>query len=278
VNDDEALAKPAAAPLAEQRGGALPRLVAVMQRLLGPGGCPWDREQTIESLRPFVLEEAYEVVDAIEHGTQADLREELGDLAMQIVFLSELARDRGWFGIDDTLDAICDKLIRRHPHVFAGGSASTPEEVLVQWEATKAQERKAEGKKKGALAGVPVGMSPLSRALKIGEKAAGVGYDWPDAAGARAKIDEELGELDRAAASGDAAQIEGELGDLLFAIASWARKSKVDPEAALRGALSRFERRFGVAERAAAEAGKALGEMAPGELDTLWRKAKEEVG
>ncbi|UJR80459.1 nucleoside triphosphate pyrophosphohydrolase [Sandaracinus amylolyticus] len=272
--DDDALRVPAAAPLDAQIGAALPRFVAVMRRLLGPGGCPWDREQTFETMRPFVVEEAHEVVDAIDRGSPDALREELGDLLMQIVFLAELARARGWFGPDDVVDAISDKMIRRHPHVFGDAKASTPAEVLERWERDKAREKGASGEPKGALDGVPVAMPGLLRAVRIGDKAARVGYDWPDAEGARAKITEELAELDEAAASGDATRTEEELGDLLFAIASWSRKKTIDPEAALRGALDRFTHRFREAERIAHDEGRPLAERSADELDALWRRVK----
>ncbi len=260
--------------LESQRGQTLPELVAIMQRLLGPGGCPWDREQTLESLRPFVVEEAHEVVDAIDEGDPAALREELGDLLLQIVFQAELARAKGWFGPDDVVAAISHKMISRHPHVFADGRADTADEVLDQWEKRKAEERAAKGSAKGALDGVPVSMPALLRAVRVGEKAARVGYDWPEASGAREKVDEELRELDEAAASGDAERMEAELGDVLFALASYARKSALDPEAALRRALGRFTARFGEAERRAAAEGRSLSSMSADELDALWQMVK----
>jgi tetrapyrrole methylase family protein/MazG family protein/ATP diphosphatase len=264
--------------LSSQDGRTLPRLVEIMQRLLGPGGCPWDREQTFESLRPYVVEEAHEVVDAIDRGSAEQLREELGDLLLQIVFLAELARARGWFGPDDVIEVICDKMVRRHPHVFGDARAESAEEVLRRWEQGKAAERAAKGDAKGALDGVPVAMPALLRAVRIGEKASRVGYDWPEASGARDKIDEELRELDEAVASGDRARMEHELGDLIFAVASWARKSGLDPEAALRGALDRFTRRFAVAEARARAAGVELADLDPAALDRLWREAKGAVG
>lgn len=273
---DEALRVPAAAPLDEQIGAALPRFVAVMRRLLGPGGCPWDREQTLQSMRPYVLEEAHEVVDAIDRGSPDAICEELGDLLMQVVFVAELARAEGWFGPDDVVDAISDKMIRRHPHVFGDAHASTADEVLQRWERDKTRERDASGEPRGALDGVPVAMPALLRAVRIGDKAARVGYDWPDARGARAKIDEELAELDEAAASGDPQRTEEELGDLLFAVASWARKSAIDPEAALRSSLDRFTRRFRAAERVARGEGRPLAERSPEELDALWQRVKRE--
>lgn len=254
----------------DQEGGTLPRLVSIMQRLLAPGGCPWDREQTLESLRPYVIEEAHEVVDAIDRGSPQDLREELGDLLLQVVFQAELARKHGWFGPDDVVEAICSKLIRRHPHVFAGATVSGSAEVVANWESIKAQEKKG----RGALEGVPLALPGLLRALRMSEKAARVGFDWPDEQGARAKLHEELGELDEALASGDRAHAERELGDVLFALVNYARKLHFDPEAALRHTLDRFAKRVSAVERAASERGVAVDALSPGELDALWEAAK----
>jgi tetrapyrrole methylase family protein/MazG family protein/ATP diphosphatase len=259
----------------DQRGQTLPRLVEIMQRLLGPGGCPWDREQTFESLRPFVVEEAHEVVDAIDRGDPDMLREELGDLLMQVVFLAELARARGWFGPDDVVEAVADKLVRRHPHVFADVQVSGSAEVLANWERLK----QAEKQHRGLLDGVPLALPSLLRAVRIGEKAARVGYDWPDFDGVRHKVDEELRELDAALAAGDAAEAERELGDVLFALASLARKRGLDPEAALRGTLDRFTHRVRRAEALALqEYGGKLLDLPPATRDALWERAKAEEG
>ena len=253
-----------------------------MQRLLSETGCPWDREQTLQTLRPYVIEEAHEVVDAIDRNDADDLREELGDLLLQIVFQAELARTKGWFGPDDVVDAISDKMVRRHPHVFDDDSVKlgSSKEVLEAWERRKQREREeaagTETKVKGALDGVPVGMPALLRATRIGDKAARVGYDWPSAAGARSKVDEELRELDEAAASGDATRMEEELGDVLFALTSWSRLSKLDPEAALRGTLDRFTTRFQRAEAIAREDGKALDQLDEAARDALWERVKRE--
>ncbi len=262
--------------LKDQRGQSLPELVAIMQRLLAPDGCPWDREQTLASLRPFVIEEAHEVVDAIDRNDPAALREELGDLLLQIVFQAELSRAQGTFGPDDVVASIVDKMVRRHPHVFGDERADTSDEVLTAWERRKAEERKKKdgANAKGALDGVPVAMPALLRAVRVGEKAARVGYDWVDADGARAKIDEELAELDEASQRGDVAAMEAELGDLLFAISSWARHRGLDPEAGLRGSLDRFSARFGAVEKIARERGIELPEQSPEALDALWNEAK----
>jgi tetrapyrrole methylase family protein/MazG family protein/ATP diphosphatase len=253
-----------------QDGSTLPRLVQIMQRLLAPGGCPWDREQTLESLRAYVIEEAHEVVDAIDRGSPADLREELGDLLLQIVFQSELARAKRWFGPDDVIAAICDKLVRRHPHVFADVRVSGSAEVIANWEVIKAEEKRG----RGALEGVPVALPALLRALRMGEKAARVGFDWPDGQGARDKVGEELRELDRAVAAGDKDATERELGDVLFALANYARKLELDPEAALRGTLARFAERVGAVEGAAAAQGRTVDELSAEQLDALWQAVK----
>ena len=254
-------------------GASLARLVDVMRTLLGPAGCPWDKEQTLESLRPYVIEEAHEVVEAIDRGEAAPLQEELGDLLFQVVFQSELAAQKRWFGIDDVVRGIADKMVRRHPWVFgdekpSGGGA----EALARWEAQKSKEKQS----RGALGGVPVSLPALLRAWRVGEKAAAHGYDWPDATGVRAKVDEELAELDEAVASGATERIEHELGDLLFSLASYGRKLGVDPEAALRRALDRFSARFRHAELAAEASGSALRELDAAALDRLWQEAKRE--
>lgn len=256
--------------LPEQNGQSLPRLVEIMQRLLAPNGCPWDREQTLATLRPYVVEEAHEVVDAIDRGSPNELREELGDLLLQIVFQSELARAQGWFGPDDVVDAICEKLIRRHPHVFGDAVVKDSNEVLANWEVIKAEEKKG----RGVLEGVPKALPALLRALRVGEKAARVGFDWPDQAGARAKVNEELDELDEALAHGDRAAAERELGDVLFALVSLARKSDIDPEAALRGTLDRFGQRVRAVETEVAGRGQQLSQVSPEQLDLLWEAAK----
>ena len=255
----------------DQIGAALPQLVDVMRRLLRPDGCPWDRAQTLESLRPYVVEEAHEVVDAIDRGSPEHLREELGDLLLQIVFQAELAGRQGWFGIDDVVQGICDKLVRRHPHVFGGeDQAESPERALERWEQMKQQEKKD----RGALDGVPVALPALLRAVRVGEKAAAVGFDWSDPSGSRAKVDEELQELDAAISEGDRQEMEAELGDVLYSLSSLARKHGLDPEAALRGTLDRFSRRFRNAEQTARERGVMLKELDDDQLDELWEEAK----
>ncbi len=253
-----------------EQGQSLTRLVELMRTLLGPNGCPWDREQTLETLRQYVLEEAHEVVDAIDQGTPEMLREELGDLLLQVVFQAALTDQKGWFDIDGVVDAICEKLVRRHPWVFGDEEVDDASGAINSWEAIKAKEKKD----RGALSGVPVALPGLLRAVRIGEKASAVGYDWPDAGGPRAKIDEELSELDEAAESQDMAALEHELGDLLFALATYGRKQGLDPEAAIRASLNRFSSRFRHCELAAQANGKSLRDYDEAELDAMWERAK----
>ncbi len=260
----------------EQAGHSFGSLVSVMQTLLGPDGCPWDREQTIDSLRPYLVEECAEVLDAIESGHPEDHCEELGDLLMQIVFQAELRSAEGEFGIDNVIGGIRDKLIRRHPHVFADGDAADADEVLVQWEAIKTAEKKARGLvSESALDGVPVALPPLARAQALSKKAAKVGFDWPDVAGCRAKVDEELEELDRAIAAGNQNEIAEELGDLLFATVSLARKLKCNAEMSLRDTTAKFLRRFGHIEAELAKRELKVEDVDAATLDQLWNEAKE---
>ena len=232
-------------PLSLQDGTTLTRLVGVMRRLLAPDGCPWDREQTFESVRRYVLEEACEVIDAIDHGDKKGLREELGDLLLQVVFLSELGRREGTFAIDDVVAGIVEKLVHRHPHVFGDMDAKTADEVLANWEKIKAREKKD----RGILSGVPRSLPALNRAQRIGEKVNRVGFDWEDARGSREKVKEELGELDQAIASGDEKAIEEEMGDVLFALVNLSRHVKVDAEGALRRTIDKFTNRFDHVEK-----------------------------
>lgn len=256
-----------------QRGKALPELIDIMQRLLAPGGCPWDRAQTLETLRPYVIEEAHEVVDAIDRRDMPHLREELGDLLLQVVFQSALAEreSEGRFGIDDVIHGICEKLTRRHPHVFGDEQAADADAVLKRWEELKAKEKAG----RGVLDGVPVAMPSLLRATRVGEKATHLGLDWRDADGPRTKLDEELGELDAAIASGDRDAIESELGDVLFTLTSVARKQGVDAEAALRRTIDRFTARASHVEAAARARGAEPRTLSEAELDVLWQQAKE---
>jgi nucleoside triphosphate diphosphatase len=254
---------------------AIERLLEIMTRLRDPrDGCPWDREQDFASIAPHTVEEAYEVVDAIERADLEALRDELGDLLFQVAFHSQLASERGSFRFDDVVNAICDKLTRRHPHVFGGARITDAEQQTRAWERIKAAERRAKDGEAGALSGIPAALPALTRARKLGARAADTGFDWPDAAGPRAKIDEELAELDRA--TGDPARLEAELGDLLFSVVNLARHLDVDPESALRRANDRFARRYGHLERALGAQGLAPEAADASLLDRLWTDAKAE--
>jgi len=257
----------------KETGANLPRLVGLMQRLLAPDGCPWDREQTLQSLLPYLVEETYEVVDALQAGQVADHCEELGDLLLQIVFQAELRHRDGGFGIDEVIEGIVRKLIRRHPHVFGDVHAKNADEALAGWAKLKAVEKAKKGKK-GALDGIPNSAPALVRAMRAGEKAGAVGFDWPDVAGVRAKVTEELGELDQACANGDRAAMASELGDLLFAIVNLARKLDLDAEHSLREATDRFGRRFRYMEEKLEVAGRQVRSASPEEQNELWDEAK----
>lgn len=266
-------------PIEQQQGQTLPYLVRLMQRLLGPEGCPWDREQDEKSLRRFVLEEACEVIDAIDSADPIAICDELGDLLLQVVFLAELARGKHQFGPDDVVRAITDKLVRRHPHVFGEVEVSGADEVVKNWDAIKRQEKAA----RPLLAGVPRAMPSLARAQQLSERVARVGFDWPDAVGSREKVNEELAELDEAVSSKDPRQLEHELGDVLFALVNFARHIGVDADAALRTTCDRFARRFAGVERRVIE--KHGGWPSPetgnpplalAELDEYWESSKRE--
>jgi MazG family protein len=253
---------------------AIDRLLSIMARLRAPDGCPWDLEQTLETLRPYVLEETYEVLEALDDGDPAAHREELGDLLLQIVFQARLREEAGTFAFADVADAISDKLVSRHPHVFGDGQVKDAEEVLKQWAALKREEKKKKGGSLSALEGVPRELPALARAERLTEKASRVGFDWPDAAGARAKVTEELRELDEAVAAGRRPEIERELGDTLFAMANLARKLGVAPEEALRGTVGRFISRFTHVEQELDRRGVAPGTATLDEMDRLWDEAK----
>jgi len=248
-------------------------LVEIMTRLRSEGGCPWDREQTLESLRSFLLEETYEVLDALDHGNEADHCEELGDLLLQIVFQSEIRRESGTFDVAAVANAISDKLVRRHPHVFSGVEVQDADEVVRHWDAIKAAEKRGRTSK---LDGVPRALPALARAERLTEKAARVGFDWPDVNGPRAKVDEELAELDEARATNDRERVESELGDVLLALANLARHEGVSAEDALRRATDRFDSRFRSVEAMAAASGRAVETLELRELDELWEQVKSE--
>lgn len=257
----------------KQTGAEVMKLMGLMQRLLAPGGCPWDREQTLETLVPFLVEETYEVVDALASGDADDHCEELGDLLLQIAFQSELRFAEGNFGIDDVARGIVTKLVRRHPHVFGEAVAKDAEAVLSNWAKLKAAE-KAEKGKHGALDGIPKTAPALLRATRAGEKAGAVGFDWPDAKGPREKVNEELREFDEAWARGDKAEMQRELGDCLQAMVNLARKLGMDAELALRESTDRFAQRFRYIELALEKQGRAVADADAAEQDRLWREAK----
>ena len=247
-------------------------LVQLMTTLRGPNGCPWDRKQTLPDLKPFVIEEAYEVVDAIDRDDRRALMEEVGDSLLEAVFIAEVTREEGTFDIYDSITAIHDKLVRRHPHVFADVKAGDAEEVLVNWEKLKSEERKAENK--SVLSGVPRSMPALLKASRLTEKAARVGFDWRRTEDVFHKLDEEIDELREAVALNDAAKIEEEIGDLLFTIANIARKTGANAEEALQSTNRKFMRRFESMEKQVHERGQNIDQLTLEEMDALWDAAK----
>jgi MazG family protein len=251
-------------------------LVEIMARLRAPGGCPWDRKQTFDSIKPYLLEEAYEVMDAIDRRDWTGLSEELGDLLLQPVFFAQMAAEETKFTITDALDAINTKLIRRHPHVFADGTAEKPEDVKLRWDEIKQQENDQKGKLRAAsiLEDVPRALPALVEAEKISSKVAAVGFDWPDVRGALEKVREEAAELEAARDQTDAAEIEHELGDLLFSLVNVGRILKADPEQALRKANARFRARFAFIEEQVAAEGGDLAQTPLERLETFWLEAK----
>lgn len=255
------------------------RLLEIMATLRTPkSGCPWDLDQSFETIAPYTIEEAYEVADAIARSDLDGLREELGDLLLQVVFHAQMAEEERAFDFGDVVQAITAKLIRRHPHVFGGDRELTPTQVKGLWESIKAEER-AEKKvgdvPKRTLDGVPLALPALTRALKLQQKASCVGFDWNDVKAVFAKIDEEVAELRDAMSKRDAASISDEIGDLMFALVNLARHHSIDPEAALRGTNAKFERRFASIEDALAIAGRTPADSTLNEMDRLWNAAKD---
>jgi len=253
---------------------AFARLVDIMARLRGPGGCPWDAEQTHETLRKYLAEECYEALDAIDAADDARLAEELGDVLLQIVFHARLAEERGAFDIVGVCTRICDKLVRRHPHVFGEVQVSGPAEVLRNWEAIKRHEREEGEQSSSVLAGVPRSLPSLSRAQAIQKKAASVGFDWDDVAGPMLKVREETEELSIAVEQGDAGRAREELGDLIFAAVNVARLLNLDADDALRRTVLKFEERFQFIEQSAMLDGRSVQSMTVHEMDALWERAK----
>jgi MazG family protein len=258
-----------------QPGASLARLVEIMDTLLAPDGCPWDREQTLDTLRPFLVEETYEVLDALVRDNPADHCEELGDLMMQIVFQAAIRRDQGAFDIDAVVASISEKLIRRHPHVFARAEGvDTSEKVLAQWDKIKEAEKAGKGERKRVLDGVPPGPA-LARAQKLGSRCGKVGFDWPGWEGSFAKVEEEVTEVLQAVKAQNAAEVHAELGDLLLAVVNLSRKLGVDAENALLDATQRFKTRFEIVEDKLAERGKTPQQSNLEEMDALWNEAKK---
>jgi ATP diphosphatase len=256
--------------------GDISKLLEIMARLRDrDSGCPWDLAQDFSTIAPYTIEEAYEVADAIERGAFDELAGELGDLLFQVVFHAQMAAEEHVFAFDDVVETICDKMIRRHPHVFADAVAASSDAVTESWEAIKRQERPAG---QSLLEDIAIGLPALTRALKLGRRAATVGFDWPALAPVRAKVEEELGELDRAIDGGDPAEIEAEIGDLLFTVANLARHCNVDPEKALRGTNARFRDRFGQVEDAVRASGRGWETFDAEQLESLWQQAKRSEG
>lgn len=267
-----------AEPIVTDRHPEFARLVEIMARLRAPGGCPWDRAQSREDLKTYLVEETYEVLDAIERKDASMLQEELGDLLLQVVFHAEIAQEEGLFDIEAVSRGICEKLVRRHPHVFAEVQADTPDQVLQNWEAIKKAEKAEKGEQgetPSVLAGVPKVLPALLKAYRLQQKAARVGFDWEERRQVEAKVTEEWGELNEAVASGNQEHVREELGDFLFALVNLARFLKVDPEDALQAANAKFARRFTAIEATAASRGRDLHGMSLAEMDALWDEVKE---
>ncbi len=262
--------------LIQDPDGGVARLREIMRRLRDPEtGCPWDVVQTFETIAPYTIEEAYEVADAIARKDHGDLKDELGDLLLQVVYHARMAEEAGSFGFDEVVRAICDKMVRRHPHVFGEESRDkSPERQSADWERIKASEREGRPETASALDGVAAGLPALTRAVKLQNRAARVGFDWPDAGHVTAKIAEEAAELAEAAESGDVDHLREEYGDLMFVMANLARHLGIDPESALRDANLKFARRFRAVESALARNGRAPAESTLEEMDALWDAVK----
>ncbi|PYZ95425.1 nucleoside triphosphate pyrophosphohydrolase [Alteribacter lacisalsi] len=252
------------------------RLRDVIATLRGPDGCPWDQKQTHESLKPYLIEEAYEVIEAIDAEDDEHLAEELGDVLLQVMLHAQIGEDNGYFTISDVIGAITEKMIRRHPHVFAEADARTADAVLTQWEEIKKEEKGAAGRPEGLLSGIPASLPGLLRAYKVQKKAAKAGFDWPDAAPMHEKLREEIAEWERELASGDETAAAAEFGDVLFTIVNLARFHKIDPEEALRLTNNKFIRRFTFIEETVTAAGLRLEDQTLDQLDALWEEAKEQ--
>ncbi len=261
----------------EKAGKSFEALCRTMATLRAPDGCPWDREQTFETLKTYLLEETYETLDAIESGVPANHCEELGDLILQVVFQSEIAQETALFDVEQVCDGINEKLIRRHPHIFGDGDAQSAEEVAKTWEEIKAQERK-DKPRSSVLDGLPSHLPALLKAYRTGEKAAGIGFDWTDETGPLAKFNEEWCELEQALQNrGNKAAIKDEFGDVLFSLVNYARHLGLDPEDALRGAIDKFHQRFRAVEGSVTKSGQKLRDLGIDRLNDLWEDAKRQI-
>lgn len=261
----------------ERVGDLFAELVKIMEQLRGEEGCPWDREQTHESLKPFLIEEAYEVLEAMEARDQERFQEELGDLLFQIIFHTQIGKEQGQFTMEQLLEKITEKMVRRHPHVFSDSLVADAQEVLFNWEEIKRREK--EGKRAGsALDGIPRDLPSLLRAHRLQDRASRLGFDWPDVKGAYAKAEEEMGELQSALHEGDRSRMEEELGDLLFSLVNIARFIEVNPEEALRKAIDRFIQRFHHIEEGFKQQGRKIQKGDLEEMERLWREAKQKKG
>jgi len=260
--------------MTQSPGALFERLLDIMHRLRGPAGCPWDREQTPTSLKPHLLEEAYEVLEAIESGEADPLREELGDLLLQVVFHAEIAAERGEFEIADVLARLIDKLVSRHPHVFGATSVETPRQALAQWEAIKQREAEMHGRRRSVIDGVPRALPALLRAQRVQAKAARVNFDWPDARAAWTKVEEEVQEAAAALIDGDPERLQEELGDVLFSLVNVARLSAIDAEDALQRAIEKFRHRFTTMESDLIARGKSIATVSSEELEQSWEAVK----
>jgi MazG family protein len=254
------------------------RLRRILARLRGPGGCPWDREQTLATLKPCLIEECYELLDVMDGADCEAHAEELGDVLLQVLFQTQIREERGEFSLEDVANRLADKLVRRHPHVFGNTQVDGTEDVLRNWELIKKDEKSAaaDAAPRSALAGVPAALPALLRAQRVQAKAARVGFDWPDEQGPRGKIEEELAELEAAIAAGDPQAMASEMGDLLFSLVNLCRFLKIDAEEALRTCTARFSRRFQIIERKLHEDGRNMSTCNLEELDVLWEAAKLE--
>ena len=260
--------------MTQSPGAQFERLLEIMQRLREPGGCPWDREQTRVSLKPFLVEETYEVLEAIESGDPGALQEELGDLLFQVIFHAQIAAERGEFDMARVLTRLADKMIGRHPHVFGDANVASAGAALAQWEAIKQREAQEAGRRRSVIDGVPRALPSLLRAQRMTSKASRVNFDWPDARAAWSKVEEECREAAAALVADDRTRLQDELGDVLFSVVNVARLADIDAEEALQGAIEKFRRRFTGMEDELSAQGKSLGSLSQEELERSWEAVK----